>query len=205
LIWAWIGIILAGLLVLFIGILSIPLKVVLDYDSAADPKLRLRLDWLFGLISRDMAGLIKGRPARKRYRGPGLPNMLNLAMDADTADYWRLAKGIWHRFHIQNLFVRLRFSAGNPAVTGMLKGLVAAFTAFVSLPSRYHVTIEPSFNPEAFFAGQAQLAISLVPIGFFPPIVRFLFSRTGWRLVRRSVHRPRRPKTGLSVESPSSP
>ena len=200
-IWAWIGIILGGLLLLFISILSIHVQVVLDYDSSATAKPRLRLVWLFGLIRRDIAGMLKTRRARTRSRGPGLLNLLNLALDADTADYWRLIKGIWHRLHIQNLSVRLRFSTGNPAVTGMIKGGVAAFTGFVNLPSRYDVSVEPSFSLEAFYEGQAQLAISLIPISFFPPFVRFLFSRTGRRLVRRSFHRPRSQKPGLRAES----
>ena len=50
----WAILILASLLVLIVFAFSVPLDVVLRVDVYGRPKFRMRLAWLFGLVSKEI-------------------------------------------------------------------------------------------------------------------------------------------------------
>ena len=49
----WVIATLAGLAALVIFVLCVPLDAALNIDTSGRPRLRLRLVWLFGLISKE--------------------------------------------------------------------------------------------------------------------------------------------------------
>ena len=60
----WVIVAIACLVVLLCIVLCVPLDMILQADFDGKPKFRLRLSWLFGLVSREIAGG-KKKPAEE--------------------------------------------------------------------------------------------------------------------------------------------
>ena len=77
---------LAGLAGLMVLVLCVPLDVALNVDSSGRPRFRVRLEWLFGLMSNEL-GREKKKPEekkvvtrekRKKKRGMGFRTILRI-------------------------------------------------------------------------------------------------------------------------------
>ena len=182
--WLWIVAGFAAFLLLILLGLCVPLDAVLDIDSAAEQKFRLRLIVLFGLTGFEVRPrFIKARGKRRRGR-LSMPKLLRIVSTRGLLRSARhLLKDICSLISIEELALRVRIGMGEPAIAGIAYGLVSAIKPFLRLPAQYRMDLEPSFSlgpPEC----NAYCILRLRPIRFVIPIGRFILSRPGRRAIR---------------------
>ena len=189
----WVIATLAGLAGLIILVLCVPLDVAFNLDMSGKPEFKLRLVWLFGLISKELSRENKKPEAKRKItkekrkekrriwfrttlrilRTKGLPRQLK-----------DLVKDILGQLKIRELGVNLKLGLDNPADMGLLFALIGATTPFLRLPSQYQIRVQPSFYGEAVFEGYLQGVLRLWPITLFGSLLRFVFSLAAFRVVK---------------------
>ncbi len=191
----WVIFTLAGLVVLTVLVLSVPLDMVIHLDVSGQPKLRLRLAWLFGLVSKeikkgkrepeDKRRAVEGRPKRRK-RAIGARGILKILR---TKGLLRQLKGLIKdfitRIEIRELVADFRIGLGDPAETGLLFALIGPATSFLRPPSR--LSLEPSFEDEPVVEGYLHGEIRLVPIRLVAPFIRFALSPATARAIKTLV------------------
>lgn len=170
-----------------------PLDVAFNLDMSGKPELKVRLVWLFGLISKELSRENKKPEAKRKItkekrkekrriwfrttlrilRTKGLPRQLK-----------DLVKDILGQLKIRELGVNLKLGLDNPADMGFLFALIGATTPFLRLPSQYQIRVQPSFYDEAVFEGYLQGVLRLWPITLFGSLLRFVFSLAAFRVVK---------------------
>ncbi len=181
----WVIATLAGLVGLVVLTLCVPLDVALSIDTSKKPRLRLRMAWFFGLISKELhrekekpEGKRKvTKEKRKKKRKFEFRTMSKILQTEGLLKQVRnLVKGVLGQFKIKELAINLRLGLENPADTGFLFALIGATTPFLNPPSRYQIRVQPSFCNEAVFEGYLHGVLRLQPIKLAGPILRFVFS-----------------------------
>ncbi len=190
----WIIIALASLVALIVLTLSLPLDLRVYIDVYGRPKFRMRLSWLLGLVSKEIAGK-KKKPKDKKevdkdervfkdgrlrvrtileiLRVRGLLKQIKILLK----DIFRLPK-------IRDFVADLKVGLGDPADTGLLLAIIGPTTYFLDsyFPSR--IKVQPSFSDEAVLEGSLHGALRLKPIQFIPPLSRFIFSLPTMRVLK---------------------
>ena len=176
--------IIAGIILLLILMLSIPVELVFDLEIPGEAKSRVRVGWLFGLVWKEI-GRGKRKPKRKKKRG--LKPLLSLLRTRGLpGKLLKLVRRILSRVRVRQLDADLRLGLDDPADTGMLCAFM--WPALVSLSSSGPVKlrIEPSFAEPALEAsvhGRARL----FPIEMVGPLLCFVLSLAGLRAARLMV------------------
>lgn len=191
----WVIAVLAGLAVLLIFILWVPLDMVLQADFDGKPKVRLKLSWLFGLVSRDITRE-KEKPAgeRKAARGKKKRWWVNtgvifrvLRTRGLLRHLKELIKGIFSCFHFREIAADFKVGLGDPANTGLMFALIGPASVFLGSSQRHQIRIEPSFGDDAILQGYSHGTVRLHPIRLVPPLLKFAFSlttiRVAWILI----------------------
>ena len=215
--------IIVGIAVLISLVLAIPVDAVFDLDVHGKPRLKIRMLWLFGLVSFD-AGGIKGKP--KDVKEPTKPKEkpARPKKKAGLTETWRQfemvfeilrTKGLLNE--VKRLIIRLfhsfditqingDFSIGlfDPADTGFLFGIIAAVTIPFGQPLTGNFRLHPSFDGPAL-EGNLHGIVRVQPIYLVAPVLLFIFSppllRVVWTVVvtqwrkRRSQRKVRYPLT----------
>ena len=189
----WVIVALASLAALPILILCLPVDMVLHTDVYGKPKFRLRLSWLFGLVSKEVTeGKKKPEEKRKVVEGKRKPKkrmrgVRGIFEILQTRGLLRqlkvLLKDILSRFKIRNLTADFRVGLGDPADTGLLFAIIGPVLSFLSPPFPHQIRVEPSFGSEAVFEGYSYGKVRLRPIQLVPPLLRFVFSLATIRVV----------------------
>jgi len=188
--WVWIVAGLVFLLLAFILVWCIPLEVVLIFDSTPEKRFRLRLTWLFGMIGFEVLPHFNRVKKRKRLRRFPVRKLLALIrIKGLTRRAWIFVKDICSRVRIKELASTLRFGLGEPALTGILYGVISATRPLLRLPPQYRMEIEPSFTSQYIFEGRVRCILSLQPIRMVLPFCRFIFSPPGRRAARIMLSR----------------
>ena len=189
----WVVATLAGLAGFIILILCVPLDVELNIDTSERSRFRLRLVWLFGLISKELSRgrkkpeekkkITKEKPKKKRRIGfrTVLKILRTKGLLRQVKD---LVKDILSQLKIRELAVNLKLGLDDPADTGFLFALIGATTPFLSLPSQYQIRVQPFFYDEAVFDGYLHGVLRLWPIKLVWPLLRFAFSLAAFRAVK---------------------
>jgi len=192
----WVIIALAGLAGLVILVLCVPLDAALSLDTSGKPKFRLRLVWLFGLVSKELSRKkkkpeekkeIPGEKPKKKRRigfGTALRVLRTRGLPRRLKD---LVRGVLGQFRIRELAVNLKLGLDDPADTGFLFALAGATAPFLSLPARYQIRVQPFFYEEATLEGYVHGVSRLWPIKLVSPLARFVFSLTMVRVVKTLV------------------
>lgn len=188
--WVWIVAGLVFLLLAFILVWCIPLDVVLTFDSTSEKKFRLRLTWLFGMIGFEVLPYFN-RLKKKKRPGRFSPRKLLalIRIKGLTRRAWLLSKDICSKVRIKELASTLRFGLGEPALTGILYGVISATRPLLRLPPQYRMEIEPSFTSQYILEGHARCILSLQPVRMVLPFCRFIFSPPGRRAARIMLSR----------------
>lgn len=184
----WVIATLAGLVGLIIFVLCVPLDAVLSMDASGRPKFRLRLVWLFGLISKEVSRE-KKKPEEKlkKKRGIGFRNTLKILQARGLPGQLKdLVKDSLSQFKIKNLVANFKIGLDNPADTGLLFALIGSTTPFLRLPSQYQIRVQPSFD-KAVFEGFSYGHVRLRPIKLVGPFMRLVFSLAALRVVKLLV------------------
>ena len=188
----WVIATLAGLTGLAILILWIPLDMVFQVDVHGRPKLRLRLVWLFGLVSKELgrekkkAGeekVPKEKPKKKKRRAQFGTILKILKVRGLLGQFKDLLKGIIGSFRISQLEADFKIGLDNPADTGLLLAVIGPATFWLGRYFPGQVRVRPSFT-EATLGGYASGHLSLRPIKLIPPLLRFVFSLTTIRVLK---------------------
>lgn len=181
----WVIATLAGLAGLIIFVLCVPLDAVLSMDASGRPKFRLRLVWLFGLISKEVSRE-KKKPEEKlkKKRGIGFRSILKILRTGGLPGQLKdLVKGILSQSKIKDLVANFKIGLDNPADTGLLFALIGSTTSFLRLPSQYQIRVQPSFD-KAVFEGFSYGHVRLRPIRLVGPFMRFVFSLAALRVMK---------------------
>lgn len=187
----WVIITLASLAVILVLILCVPLDLVLRADVYGRPKFRLRLSWLFGLVSKELTGRKKPkekkvieekRKPRKRMKDAKAIFAI-LRTRGLLKQIKRLLRDVLSSFKIRDLGADFRVGLGDPADTGLLFALIGPAT--VLFP--HGIRVEPSFEDEAVFEGYSYGTLRLQPIQLVTPFVRFVFSLATLRVIKKLV------------------
>ena len=192
----WVITTLAGLAGIIIFVLCVPLDAALNVDTSAKPKFRLRVKWLFGLVSQEVKRgekkpeekkkVTKEKPKKKR--GKGFGTILRILRIRGLLKQLKgLVRGVLGQFKIRELVVDFKLGLDNPADTGFLFASIGAITPFLNLPSQYQVRVQPSFENEAVFEGYLYGVLRLRPIKLVTPFIRFVFSLAALRVVKTLV------------------
>jgi hypothetical protein len=179
--------IVAGIVLFIIGVLSIPVDMMLDIDSAGGEKAKMRMGWLFGLVWRDMRRRKKRKPEKvKKERRDIRPFLSLLRIRGLPTKALRLARQMLGLLKVKRLDADLRVGLDDPADTAMLWSVL--WPALIPLNSYGPMIfrVEPAFG-EAAFEVNVQGRVRLIPIQMVGPVLRFFVSREGWRLVRSMV------------------
>ena len=188
----WVIATLAGLAGLIIFVLCVPLDAVLSMDASGRPKFRLRLVWLFGLISKEL-GRAKKKPKKKqppkekpkKKRAPDFSTILKILRTRGLPGQLKdLVRSLLGQLKIKELAANLKLGLHNPADTGLLFALIGSTTSFLSLPSQYQIRVQPSFYDETVFEGHLHGVLRLRPIKLVGPFMRLVFSLAALRVVK---------------------
>jgi len=191
----WIVAVLAGLAILIVFILWVPLDMVLHADFDGKPKVRLRLLWLFGLVSRDITGK-KEKPAEKRKAptGKGKRRWVDIGVVyrvLRTRGLLRhiktFIKDILSCFRFRDIVADFNIGLGDPADTGLMFAIIGPATAFIGSSRVHQIRIEPYFGDDAVFRGHSYGTVRLHPVRLVPPFLKFALSlktiKVAWILV----------------------
>ena len=193
----WVIVLPACLIALIILVLCVPLEVVIHADVHGRPKFRLRLSWLFGLVSQDLTRG-KKKPEEKRKAAEGKQKSGKRRLEArlildilrtkgllrQTRD---LLMGILSCFKVKKLKADFRVCLGDPADTGLLFALIGPAIPLLRFPFFHEISIQPSFEDDALLAGSASGRVRLRPIQLATPLLKFIFSTAAIRTVKKAV------------------
>jgi len=164
----------------------------LDVDER--PRFRMRLVWLFGLVSKEITKA-KKKPEEERRVTEGKRKPRKRKIKARTIlkvlrtrcllrQLKRLLKDILRRLKIRDLTADITVGLGDPADTGLLFAVMGPATFFLGSSRIHEIRVRPSFEDEAVFEGYLSGAVRLLPIQLVIPSLRFTFSLAAIRVVK---------------------
>lgn len=176
--------IIAGIILLLILMLSIPVELVFDLEVSGEAKSRVRVGWLFGLVSKEIRRR-KRKPKRKKKRS--LKPFLSLLRTRGLpGNLLKLARKILSRVKVRQLDADLRIGLDDPVDTGMLCAIMWPAIASLSSSGPVKVRIEPSFAEPALEAS-VHGRIRFFPIEMVGSLLCFVLSPAGLRAARLMV------------------
>jgi len=183
--------IVAGVILIGIFMLSIPIEMAFDFDVHEQVRSRMRVGWFFGLIWKDIGRRRKKledkRKPEKKKRKKGIKPLLSLFRTEGVAGRLsKLVRKILSCLRIRQLDANLRIGLDDPADTAILCSMVWPVLAFHNPSSSASVVMEPSFD-KPVFEGSVYGRIRLFPIQVIGPILQFVLSPTGLRVVKKVV------------------
>jgi hypothetical protein len=188
----WVIATLAGLVVLITFVLCVPIDTSFILNTAESPRFRIRLIWLFGLISKELGR--KEKKPRKKKKPEEKPKkkrriefgtILKILRTKGLLRQIRnLVKGIFGRFRIREMVADIRLGLDDPADTAILFALIGAARPFINLPSKYRIGLQPYFHDEVVFEGYIRGVLRLQPIWLVCPVLRFMFSLAVLRVMK---------------------
>lgn len=163
-------------------------------EAYGRPKFRMRLLWLFGLVSKEL-GKGKRKPEEKERVAEGKPKHRKRRIRATTILQILRTKGLLRRLggllrdtisrlSIKEFRANFRVGLDDPADTGLLFAVIGPATFFLSSSWHNQIRVEPSFEDEAVFEGYLYGTVRLRPIQLVPPFIRFIFSLSTIRVLK---------------------
>ena len=190
----WVVIALASLAAVVTFVLCIPIHTELHLDVYGKPKFRMKLVWLFGLVSKQItkrkkkpeeeAKVAEGK--RKPKKGKLKPRTIFkiLRTRGLLRQIKNLLRDILRCLKIRDLRVNFTVGLDDPADTGLLFALIGPAIFFLGSSRVHEISVQPSFEDEAVFEGYLHGAVSLVPIQLVIPCLKFTFSLATLRLIK---------------------
>ena len=176
--------IIAGIILLLILMLSIPVEIVFDLEIAGEAKSRVRVGWLFGLVWKEIRrGRKKPKPKKKRSLKPFLSLLRTRGLSGKLL---KLVRQILSRIKVRQLDADLRVGLDDPVDTGLLCAIMWPAIASLSSSGPLRVRIEPSFAEPALEAS-VHGRTRLFPIEMVGPLLGFVLSLAGLRAARLMV------------------
>ena len=199
-----IAVVFGGLIVLVAFILWVPLDFVFNIDVYEKPKIRFKLYWLFGLISREIPGARKkhdkkqkDKKDRSKFRWGDIGFILKILRTKGLLrNIKKLVKGIFSCFKFRDMETDFRIGLGDPANTGLLFAIIGPVAAGIGAANISRISLLPSFEDSPALEGYSHGTARTRPIRLVPPLLRFTFSpptaRVVWALVVRKWRKKRK-------------
>ena len=190
----WVVVALASLAVLIILVLCVPLDMSFHMEAYGRLKFRMRLLWMFGLVTKEL-GREKREPEDKERVAEGKPKRRKRRIRARTILQIIKTKGLLRRLggllkdtisriRIKELRANFRVGLDDPADTGLLFAVIGPAIFLFSSSWHHQIRVEPSFEDEAVFRGYLYGRVRLQPIQLVPPFIRFVFSLSTIRVLK---------------------
>ena len=144
----------------------------------------MRLSWLFGLFSKEIAGGKKKpegkksdvKPKKKGWRRDIRFIFRMLQTKGLLKQFKGLVKDLISCFKFRDVVADFKVGLGDPADTGLLFTFLSPVSVFLG-SSRFHrINLQPSFGDEAVLEGYSWGTARLRPIKLLPPLLKFTFS-----------------------------
>ena len=188
-VWLWVLFGFGAAAGLFLLALAEPLDVRFDFARGELAESRVRVSWLFGLVSRDVAGGRGKRGKRKHRKGkkdkPKERSLRGLWRSGLGRRGLRLMLEMRRAVRIREFRVRAAVNAGDPSETGMAFALLGPAVGIVSALPRTDIAIVPDFGDAPGVRGEIKGRIRLVPIVALRPLLAFALSPGTWRGLRQ--------------------
>ncbi|MFC2022999.1 hypothetical protein ACFLTL_02460 [Chloroflexota bacterium] len=186
----WVAATLAGLAILAVLVLCVPLVMVFQVEVYDGIRFQMRLAWLFGLVGKDIrTGKKPGEEEklaakRKRPRKRlDIKTMFRiLRIKGLLKKVKRLLRDVLGCFSIRDIKADFTVGLDDPADTGMFFAIVGPATHFLA-----DIRLQPAFADEMVFQGYLHGRIRLQPIHLIPPVTRFVFSLPVMRVAKTLV------------------
>ena len=190
----WVIVAFSSLAAFIILVLCVPLDITLRIDTSERPRSRMRLVWLFGLVSKEMTKAQK-KPREKRGEFEGKRQLRDrwrrirtilaiLRTKGLVTQLKDLVRDTISRLEIRQLGVNFRVGLDDPADTGFLFAFIGPATLFLNSSSSHQIRVQPSFGDQAVFEGHSYGVVRLRPIKLVPPFMTFAFSLAIIRAVK---------------------
>ena len=184
--------VIAGILLVIVLVLSVPVDLVFDFKAGGDGKAVLRVEWFFGLVgkallprkkSEKLKKVKKLKKGKRRDLRSFLSYMELVGTKGVVPAFIRLIRRIIGSFRIRQLNANLWLGLDDPADTGIVFGML--WPAF-ALPVTFGFTtlrMEPVFDRPTFEAA-LQGKVRIFPAEVVANVLRFVFSPAGLRLIK---------------------
>jgi hypothetical protein len=174
----WALIVLAILVLLVVLALSVPLSFIFQLEVYGNFNLNLKLNWLFGLVDRELPTTSPGKNLGKRFkRRIGLRTLWELLQTKGL--FMKLKE--WLKETVRCL--RLKELRGDfiiglddPEDTGLLFSFIYPLTPFLEDSRLRDIQLQPSFKDEAICEGYLRGKVRVIPIQLVPPFLKLFFS-----------------------------
>jgi hypothetical protein len=197
--------VLAGLIGLFVLLISIPFDFKFRFDSSQSPPFGFRFSWFFGLVNIDVSDTRRKPPRKqtkprkiknrkiKRKKGPSRIRILRLITKPLI---WRalfFIRDVFRSFHFRQIDACIKMGLGEPADTGVMFGLIHAALPVFAVSCQKQIRLIPDFGDEALLKGSSRGIIRLWPVEILSRTVRFVFSKPvlqlAWRAIKQWIGR----------------
>lgn len=192
-----------GIFLLFILLLALPIDLTFYIEKDVDFRSRVRVQWIFGLVGKDIRSKKKKPEKKERKRiiksflsmlkARGFlrkrSNRLFVAVVRTRGfllNFIKLIKDIIQQVKVRNLKLDLRIGLSDPADTGLLFAVIGPTMVYVRSFSSLAVQVEPDFEQENL-RGQFEGELRMFPIKFIRPLALFAFSATTIRAIKAIV------------------
>jgi preprotein translocase subunit YajC len=191
----WVLIVLAVLIGLFVLLalgLCVPIDAVFEWDSTQLPRTRLRLVWLFGLISFALGkpARAKAQPTREKNarRSPSLTKIWKIiTIEGLFGKVAALVKSSFQQIRIEDIEGDIKVELDDPADAGFVYAILGATYPIFRSTQLSRVNIEPVFGEQIAIQGNARAVFRLQPIRLAGPLLKFFFSRPAFSAMRTAI------------------
>jgi len=198
----WVIIALAGLAAILTLILFVPLEMAVQLSVSGKPKLRMKLVWLFGLVSKEVSRG-EGKPREKKRAGKRMARLGDILSLLQTRDLLKQLKillpSMLRSLKIRDLAADFRIGLGDPADTGLLFALIGPAALWLNSSFPLRIRAQPSFADEPTFLGHSHGVVRVRPIRLVIPLLRFAFSPATIGAMKKQIQTRWRRKKRKSV------
>lgn len=183
--------ILAGILLVIVLVLSVPVDLTFDFRTDGERKGMLRVGWLFGLVGKNL--LPRKKELAKKPKKPKKPKKRDLKTLLSVirtkgvlAGSIRLVRRMLTGFRVRQLDVDLRVGLDDPADTGIMYAVLWPLMLRPGLFGPVTFRIEPVFE-EPVFEAALRGEVTIVPAQMVANLLRSAFSLVGLRVIKLMV------------------
>ena len=168
----WILFTLVSLLLILIILLCLPIDLVFRLNTTVSPMLVMQLEWLSGLIHRDLCqnkheAIIRvqhdaARKGQKRFYSLNTLFQI-IKVDGLLRQLWKLVKGIILSCRIRELAANLSIGLEDPVHYGYLYALTVPVNILLQR-APHQVVIQPFFEGQYIFDCSVRARVRIYPI-----------------------------------------
>lgn len=173
----------AGLVVLGVLILSIPVDMAFEVSVPGEPQSRMKIGWLFGLVWKEIKAK-KPEPVEEKEKKRDVRPLFSLVRVKGLPQrLLRLVRQMLRRIHFRSVNADVTLGLDDPADTGFLCAAAWPAMAYLNSLPPVRLTFQPCFV-EPLVEIQARGAIRVFPIEMAGPVLSFTCSPPFWRAIK---------------------